>query len=56
MKLYKSPTWLKRKYVTERKTAAEIAEICGVTEMTITRYLQEFGLIRNPRTWSSKRR
>jgi len=56
MKLYQSESWLKRKYVVERKSAAEIAELCSVTEMTITRYLQKYGLIRNSRTWSSKRR
>jgi len=56
MKFYQSEPWLKRKYVVEKKTAAEIAELCGVTEMTILRYLQKYGLIRNSRTWSSKRR
>ena len=55
MKLYQSEAWLKRKYVTEKKTAKEIAEICKVTEMTIFRYLEKFGLMRNSRTWSKKR-
>ena len=55
MKLYQSKVWLQRKYVTEKKTAKEIAEICGVTEMTIFRYLEKFGLMRNARTWSKKR-
>lgn len=55
MKLYQSEQWLRRKYVTEKKTAAEIAKICDVTEMTIFRYLDKFKLLRNSRTWSQKR-
>lgn len=55
MKLYQNQAWIKRKYVDERKTAKEIAEMCGVSEMTIARYLDKFGLIRNARTWSRKR-
>lgn len=55
MKFYQSPTWLKRKYVDEGKTAKEIAEMCGVTEMTIVRYLDKFGLIRNARKWTKRR-
>ncbi|QNN98339.1 helix-turn-helix DNA-binding domain protein [Streptomyces phage LilMartin] len=35
--LYKSKAWLQSRYRT--KTAAQIAEECGVSEMTITRYL-----------------
>jgi transposase len=46
---------MRRKYVAEGKTAAEIAKMCGVSEMTITRYLDKFGLIRNSRTWSRDR-
>ena len=34
VKLYESKIWLARKYQWEKKTAAEIAVICGVTEMT----------------------
>jgi DNA-directed RNA polymerase specialized sigma subunit len=56
MKLYQSEPWLRRKYVNEKKTAKEIAEMCGVTEMTVFRHLEKFGLIRNSRTWSQKRR
>lgn len=55
MKLYQSEVWLRRKYVTEKKTAKEIADLCGVSEMTITRYLDKFGLMRNARTWTKKR-
>lgn len=55
VKLYKNKAWLFRQYHTLKKTAAEIAEEQGVTEMTITRWLDEFGLIRNARSWSSRR-
>lgn len=43
-KLYQSKTWLQTKYRT--MNAAEIASLCGVTEMTITRYLEKFGIRR----------
>jgi transposase len=56
MKLYQSEIWLRRKYVKEGLSAKEISEMCGVTEMTITRYLTSFGLIRGNRTWSKDRR
>lgn len=46
---------MRRKYVVEKKTAKEIAEICNVSEMTIVRYLDKFKLLRNARTWSRKR-
>jgi DNA-binding MurR/RpiR family transcriptional regulator len=55
MKLYTNRAWLTRQYQTERKSAAEIAREQGVTEMTITRYLTQFGLIRNPRSYSRGR-
>jgi len=56
MKYYRSKEWLTRRYRKMGMTAAEIAKECGVTEMTIDRYLDEFGLKRNRRTWSNKRR
>ena len=46
MKLYKNKDWLRRRYVVQRKTMAEIAEECGVTVMTIHRALKENGLIK----------
>jgi DNA-directed RNA polymerase specialized sigma subunit len=55
MKLYQNQAWLRRKYVDERKTAKEIADMCGVTEMTIFRHLEKFGLIRNSRSWTKRR-
>ncbi|MCA1799700.1 MAG: helix-turn-helix domain-containing protein [Actinobacteria bacterium] len=51
MKLYSSKAWLRRRYVDEGKTAAEIAKMAGVTEMTITRWLDHHGLLRNKRSW-----
>ena len=46
MKLYQSQTWLYRRYVVQKKTVTEIGKECGVSAMTIQRYLQEFGLLR----------
>jgi len=46
MKLYQSKDWLYRKYIVQKKTIVEIGNECGVSAMTIQRYLQEFGLIR----------
>lgn len=43
-KLYQSETWLRSKYRT--MNAAKIAALCGVSEMTITRYLEKFGIKR----------
>jgi predicted transcriptional regulator len=54
MKLYQNKTWLTRRYKT--KTAAEIAKECGVTEVTIDRYLDKFGLKRARRSWSKDSR
>ncbi|AXH66601.1 helix-turn-helix DNA binding domain protein [Streptomyces phage Spilled] len=36
-KLYESKAWLQERYRT--MNAAQIAKICGVSEMTITRWL-----------------
>jgi DNA-directed RNA polymerase specialized sigma subunit len=55
MKLYQNQVWLRGKYVDERKTAKEIADLCGVSEMTIVRHLDKFGLIRNARRWTKRR-
>ena len=46
MKLYQSKDWLYRRYVVQNKTVTEIGKECGVSAMTIQRYLQEFGLLR----------
>lgn len=44
MKLYKSKSWLMRKHHNEKKTLKEIADICGVAEMTIRRQMTAFGI------------
>ncbi|ASR76522.1 hypothetical protein SEA_SAMISTI12_92 [Streptomyces phage Samisti12] len=41
---YKSEKWLRARY--RQKTALQIAEECGVSEMTITRYLETFNITR----------
>jgi DNA-directed RNA polymerase specialized sigma subunit len=46
MKLYQSKEWLHRRYIVQKKTVTEIGKECGVSAMTIQRYLQEFGLLR----------
>jgi len=46
MKLYQSEVWLYRRYVVQKKTVIEIADECGVSAMTIQRYLEKFGLIK----------
>lgn len=49
MKLYRNRAWLRNEYVVKRKPAKQIAQEQETTEMTITRWLTKFGLIRNPR-------
>lgn len=51
MKLYQNKAWMTKRYQDENKTAAEIAKIAGVSEMTITRWLDQHGLLRNKRSW-----
>lgn len=46
MKLYQSQTWLYRRYVVQKKTVTEIGAECGVSAMTIQRYLEKFGMIK----------
>ncbi|NDB82856.1 MAG: TetR family transcriptional regulator [Alphaproteobacteria bacterium] len=50
-KLYQNKAWLTKRYVVEKKTVNEIAKECGTSHQTIYRYLVEFGLIRNQRSW-----
>jgi DNA-binding MurR/RpiR family transcriptional regulator len=52
MKLYQSKEFLNRRYVLQKKTIKEIADECGVSHMTIQRYLEQFGLIKNQRKWT----
>jgi len=48
-KFYTNRQWLYNRYVRDKKTAKEIADEAGVTEMTIDRYLDQFNLKRNRR-------
>lgn len=41
---YKNKDWLRRKYVDEEWTTTQIAEYCGVSHKTISRYLERFGI------------
>ena len=50
-KLYQNKAWLTKRYVVEKKTVNEIAKECGTSHQTVYRYLVEFGLIRNQRSW-----
>lgn len=45
-KLYQSQVWLRREFLTKKKSIATIAREQNVAEMTIRRYLQQFGLIK----------
>ena len=51
-KLYQSKAWLSKRYLIEKKTVEEIAKEAGTSHQTIYRYLVEYGLIRNQRSWS----
>ena len=46
MKLYQSKEWLHRRYLVQKKTVTEIGQECGVSAMTIQRYLEKFQLIK----------
>jgi len=52
-------SFLKRKYITEKKTITQIAQECvdagySVTEMTIYNNLKKFNLIKNGRNLGSR--
>ena len=51
-KLYQSKAWLSKRYLVEKKTIEEIAKEANTSHQTIYRYLVEYGLIRNQRSWS----
>lgn len=44
IKLYKSKTWLHRRYVIERRTMAEMAQEARCSIETISRSLKEFDI------------
>lgn len=45
-KLYESERWLRLRYLRQRKSPQEIANECGVSQMTIYRYIEKFKLKR----------
>lgn len=51
-KLYQSKAYLTKRYLVDKKTIEEIAKETNTSHQTIYRYLVEFGLIRNQRSWS----
>lgn len=53
-KLYKSKVWLTKRYLVDKKTVQEIAKECETSHQTIYRYLVDFGLVRDQRTWKKK--
>lgn len=46
-KVYKSFHWMRNKYVVERLTEQEIADLAGTTQVTINRWLVKHNLKRN---------
>lgn len=44
IKLYQSKTWLHKKYVVDKLTEQEIANICGTSQVTINRWLHKHKL------------
>lgn len=53
-KLYQSKAWLTKRYVVDKKTIQEIAKECNTSHQTIYRYLLDFGLMREQRTWKKR--
>ena len=52
MKLYEDVNWLRKRYVVEKKTVSEMAKESKCSHMTIQRYLEKYGLIKNQRRWT----
>jgi DNA-directed RNA polymerase specialized sigma subunit len=44
MKLYQDKAWLYNRYIIQKKNIVEIAKECGVSIMTIQRYIDKFSL------------
>lgn len=45
-KLYESEKWLRLQYLRNKKSPEEIAKECGVSHMTVYRWINKFGLKR----------
>lgn len=48
-KLYKSESWLRKRYLVDKKTPQEIAKESGASLETIYAYLAKFGLRKSRR-------
>jgi hypothetical protein len=48
-KLYTSESWLRKRYIMDKKTPQEIAKECGASVETIYVYLAKFGLRKSKR-------
>ena len=48
-KLYTSETWLRKRYLVDKKTPQQIAKECGASVETIYVYLAKFGLRKSRR-------
>jgi hypothetical protein len=44
VRLWQSEAWLRRKYLHERLSETEIAELAGTSQVTINAWLKRFGL------------
>jgi DNA-directed RNA polymerase specialized sigma subunit len=42
MKLYQNKDWLYNRYIIQKKNIVEISQECGVSAMTIQRYIDKF--------------
>ena len=47
--LHRDPDWLREKYIDEDKTLQEVADMCGVSPMTIRDWLQRHKIPVRPR-------
>jgi len=45
-KFYQNEKWMRKRYFHDRKTPEQIATECGVSHMTIYRYLRKYGMIK----------
>lgn len=50
---YQSEAWLRQKYVDERLTLHAMADECGVSHPTISRWMDKYGIERRDRTWNN---
>lgn len=48
-KLYKSESWLRKRYLVDKKSPQDIAKECGASLETIYVYLAKFGLRKSRR-------